>query len=365
MRIGVDCHVLSGKFQGSRTYMSSLYKALLEMRPHHDFVFFGHWEGEKFFGEAHLHADYPSESRWKRLIYQTAPLARRYRLDALHCNYISPLMLPTSSILTVHDLLFETHPQFFDRLDMIRNRLLIRHSARSARQIHTVSEFSRQALIEIYRIPGERIFVVPDGVDLERFSPQRKDAAADTIFEKYRIRDYILSVGRLEPRKNHVNLLRAYAHLKSEQGEVGPLVIVGQKDFGYMELFETISKLDLQQDVRILESVDDENLPDMYRAARLFVYPSYAEGFGIPPLEAMASGIPVVASHAPAIREVTGNACLHVEPASVEDIAQAMHAVISDRSLADTLSMKGRMQAEKWTWEKAAEKYLDAVGTME
>ncbi|HQT27254.1 MAG TPA: glycosyltransferase family 1 protein [Burkholderiales bacterium] len=365
MRIGVDCHVLSGKFQGSRTYMANLYQAVLDLRPTHDFIFFGHWREGKFFGEGHDHVDYPSESRWKRLTYQTAPLARRYRLEALHCNYISPLLLPAKSVLTVHDLLFETHPQFFDRSQLLRNKFLIRRSARKAGQIHTVSEFSRQALIDIYRLPEESVFVVPDGVDLKKFSPGDKRSAAARVFEKYRIRDYVLSVGRLEPRKNHVNLLRAYALLKSRKEEVGPLVFVGQKDFGFHELFEMISKLGLDKDVRILERVDDAVLPDVYRAARIFVYPSYAEGFGIPPLEAMACEIPVVASCASAIREVTGDACLHVNPASSEDIAQAMHAIISDQSLADELSRKGGKQAKMWTWGKAAEKYLNAVAMME
>lgn len=361
MRIGVDCHVLSGMFQGSRTYMANLYRAILDLQPLHDFFFLGHWSNGKFFGENHAHIDYFSDSRWKRLTYQTSPLVRQYRLNALHCNYISPLVLPTKSILTVHDLLFETHPQFFNKSEVIRNRLLIQHSAKKAWQVHTVSEFSRQALIDIYGIPEERVFLVPDGVDIDRFSPQDDQAASDRIYEKYRIRDYILTVGRLEPRKNHVNLLKAYALLKAEKTEMGPLVMVGQKDFGFRGLFDTIDELGLNDDVRILESVGDDLLPDMYRGARMFVYPSFAEGFGIPPLEAMASGTPVVSSNTSAMPEVAGDASLLVDPGSVEDIARAMQEVLSDRCIAESLSASGRSRVERWTWRRSAEKYMDAI----
>lgn len=342
--------------------MANLYRAILDLRSAHDFVFFGHWDEGKFFGEDYLHIDYPSDSRWKRLTYQTAPLVKRHKLDALHCNYISPLVLPTKSILTVHDLLFETHPQFFNKSEVIRNRLLIQHSAKKAWQVHTVSEFSRQALIEIYKIPEDRIFIVPDGVDIERFSRVEGNSAAERICEKYGVRDYVLTVGRLEPRKNHVNLLKAYALLKAEKTEMGPLVMVGQKDFGFRGLFGTIDELGLNDDVRILESVGDDLLPDIYRGARMFVYSSFAEGFGIPPLEAMACGTPVVSSNTSAMPEVAGNACLLVNPDSVEDIVQAMNSVLSNSVLAEKLAAKGRRQAEKWSWKNAAEKYLCAVG---
>ncbi|MBY0579218.1 MAG: glycosyltransferase family 4 protein [Burkholderiales bacterium] len=365
MRIGVDCHVLSGMFQGSRTYISNLYRAIQGLRPAHDFVFLGHWDQGKYFGEDSVHVEYLSESRWKRLTYQTAPLVERYRLDVFHSNYISPLVLPAKPLVTIHDVLFETHPQFFDRSEVIRNKLLIRHSAKRARQIHTVSEYSRRALIDIYKIPEDSVFVVPDGVDLDRFSPRPDCSASDRVFGKYGVRDYILSVGRLEPRKNHVKLLQAYALLKSQEGETGPLVVVGQKDFGFQGLFDTIARLKLQDDVKILESVSDELLPDMYRAARMFVYPSFAEGFGIPPLEAMACAIPVVSSNTSAMPEVAGNACLLVSPDSVEDIAQAMLAVISDPVLAGKLALDGRKQAENWTWKHAAERYLSAVAALE
>lgn len=365
MIIGVDCHVLAGKFQGSRTYLLNLYQAILALHPKHEFVFLGHWAGQKPFGDDPVYADYLSHSRWKRLTYQTAPLAKHLRLDLLHSNYISPLLLPCPSLLTVHDVIYQTHPQYFKATEVIRNKLFIKHSIRTAAQIHTVSEYSRRALIEIYKLPDESVSVVPNGVDLTRFNPRDRNLASAKVNDKFKIQNYILTVGRLEPRKNHIGLLYAYALLKKNKIDVGPLVIVGQKDFRFHELFSVIHKLKLQDNVKILESVTDDLLPDIYRAARLFVYPSFAEGFGIPPLEAMACGTPIVSSNTSAMPEVVGNAGLLINPNSPEEIASSMFTILSSQSLADDLAIKGRNQAEKWSWSNAAQRYLSSLAVLE
>jgi len=357
MKIGVDCHVLKGKYQGSKTYVAGLYNAVLALNPKHNFIFFGSGSN-KYFGEDRVYAEYKSDSRWKRLTYQTAPLVKRYKLDIFHSNYIAPIILTCRSLLTVHDILFETHPQFFTRNEVLRNRLLVKHSVKNATLIHTVSEFSKRALINIYQIPSDRIHIVPNGVDLIRFNPVGHKSAAVRINDLFNIKDYILSVGRLEPRKNHIGLLRAYGIVRQRNRNVGPLVLVGQRDFHYQEIFDEVDNLNLRNSVKILESVNNDLLPIIYQAARLFVYPSFAEGFGVPPLEAMACGVPVVTSNTSALPEVVGDAGFLVNPSDPEDIAEAMLEVLSDQELSNNFAVKGRIQAEGLTWDNAAKSYI-------
>ena len=364
MRIGVDCHVLSGKYQGSRTYLAGLYHAISSLQHEHEFIFFGNWE-KAYFGEQYEYVNYPSNSRWKRLTYQAARLAKRSKLNVLHCNYISPMYLSCKSLVTIHDVLYESHPQFFPTIDIVRNKLLIKYSSKNAAQIHTVSEFSRQELINIYKLPEENIHVVPNGVDLGRFSCGDRVAACENVEKNLNIRNYILTVGRLEPRKNHIGLVYAYALLKEKNINIGPLVIVGQRDYRYTEIFHVIHKLRLHDSVMIIESIDDDLLPDVYRASELFVYPSFAEGFGIPPLEAMACGIPVISSNTTAMAEVIGNAGLLIDPNYPEEIAEAMSALITSKVMAADLVMKGLSHAKKWSWSLAAHQYLKAVDLLE
>jgi len=364
MKIGVDAHVLSGKFQGSRTYLANLYKAVLSRDTNNEYFFFGHWNGSSPLGTDVNYVEYPSHSRLKRLLYQTPPLVRKYGVELFHSTYISPMYLPCKSLLTVHDILFETHPQFFKRSEVVRNKFLVRRSVRHAAQIHTVSEYSRQSLSALYRIPEQRIKVVSNGVDQNIYSPKDKDAAIERVAKQFNVRDYILCVGRLEPRKNHVGLIKAYARLKHGNIKVGPLVIVGQRDFSYSTIFDMLRERGLEDSVLVLESVSDQLLPDLYRAARVFVYPSFAEGFGIPPLEAMACGTPVVTSNTTALSEVVGSGGLAVNPHKHEEIAAAISAILVDPALSSRLVTEGLKQAQKWSWDNAARNYLDAINSL-
>jgi len=364
MRIGVDCHVLAGKYQGSRTYLSNLYREVLKLDGTNEYLFFGHWNGSSPFGSTVRYVEYRSVSRWKRLTYQTRPLARQHEVALFHSTYIAPLMIPCNSLLTVHDILFKTHPLFFKKSLVMRNRLLVRHSAKRAKQVHTISEYTRRALVEKYRLSPDIVEVVPVGVDLERFHRRNPEAGSEHIEKQFGVKEYILTVGRLEPRKNHVGLIRAYSIVKERYKDVGPLVIAGQKDFGFDGIFKIRRHLGLEDSVKVLTTVDDNQLCDLYRAACMFVYPSFAEGFGIPPLEAMACGIPVVTSNVTAIPEVVGDAALLVDPSNVEEIAHAMYQVLTDSILAADLSHKGRKQAEKWSWTNSAQRYLNAVAKL-
>lgn len=365
MRIGVDAHVLSGKFQGSRTYLLNLYRHVLRNQQQNEYIFFGHWDEELPYGEDVRYVPFKSGSRIRRLTFETHPLLVANNIHWYHTTYISPLRVPCRTVVTIHDILFETHPQYFTKQEVWRNRWFVRRSAHKAEQIHTVSEYSKQALIRLYGVPEHKIHIVPNGVDLHKFTSEGKAESIRRIRELYGVENYLLMVGRIEPRKNHITLLKAYKKLQDMAVSAGPLVIVGRPDFQSKPFFDAIEELGLQNSVHVIESVGDEELPHMYRGAKLFVYPSYAEGFGIPIIEAMACGVPVVTSNTTAMPEVVGNAGLLADPHSPELLALAMFDMLANDRLREEFSVKGVIQAQKWTWDRAADAYLEAIQTLD
>ncbi|QYR20625.1 glycosyltransferase family 4 protein [Paenibacillus sp. sptzw28] len=361
MRLGVDVHVLAGKFQGSRTYLLNLYRELVARKSNEKYYFFGHWASDYPYGEDVEYVNFKSASKWKRLTYETNPLLKEFQIDLYHTTYITPLKVSCDTIVTIHDVLFETHPEYFTRQEVIRNKILVRRSAHQAKQIHTVSKYSKDQLVRLYGVPEEKIRIVPNGVDLSKFTIDDKDYSRHLIQDKYGIKDFILTVGRIEPRKNHIQLLKAYKRLKERMNDVGTLVIIGKPDFGFKEFFNKINELGLQNCVKIIDSIDDEYLPHVYRAARLFVYPTFAEGFGIPPLEAMATGVPVITSNTTAIPEIVGNAGLLISPDSEEQIADQMENVLNNPELELKMQQLGLLQSKKWSWSRAADSYIEAI----
>jgi glycosyltransferase involved in cell wall biosynthesis len=292
-------------------------------------------------------------------------MAKADRLDLYHTTYIAPLMLPCRSLVTVHDVLFETVPEFFTTSFVWRSRLLVRHSVRHAAQVHTISKYSKDLIASQYSVPKSNIRLVPAGIDLQRFYPHDKKSARKIARTEYGVSDFILTVGRLEPRKNHVGLLEAYAMVRRVHPHIGPLVVVGQKDFGYDLFFKRMAELGLADNVLVLSGIPDAMLPLLYRAARILVYPSFAEGFGIPVLEAMASGTPVVVSNTTAMPEIVGDSGLLIDPKDPIGIADAMIRLLDDHRLAESCSERGYQQAQPWTWEHAAACYLQSISGLE
>lgn len=361
IRIGIDFHIWDGKFQGSRSYVLGLYKAAIRMAPDIDFVFFlrdteslkaAHPE----FGLAHVElVSVRKTSAWKRYAYQLTWLRIRHRLDVMHTQYRVPFLSADRTLCTIHDILFESHPEHFHRLFVMHSRLSIRHAAKAAGAVLTVSEFSRSEIMGRYGVDGRRIGVTRNGVDLVRFCPG--DADAGTL-SRYDLTPggYILSVGRLEPRKNYARLIRAWGCL----GEDAPdLVLVGQKDFMFTAIFDALRDAPRRERIHILERVDDKDLVHLMRGALIFAFPTLAEGFGMPVLEAMACGTPVLTSDVTALPEVTGDAAVLVDPTCVDAITQGLAGMLNDPDHLRLLASRGLERAGQWTWIGAAQVLIE------
>ena len=239
-------------------------------------------------------------------------------------------------------------------------KLTVRRTAKKASRIATVSEYSRQDLLNIYKLPPEKVVVTYNGVE-SHFTP-RPDLPNESqeIRSRYGIsRDFLLAVGSLQPRKNLIRLIRAYAKLRGERADFAPqLVIVGRRLWLTHEIFDEVKRSRWAGDVILTGYVADEDLPALYRAARAFVYPSLFEGFGLPPLEAMACGTPVVTSGVSSLPEITGDAALLIDPNNEQSLASAMVEIVSDDLLRAELREKGIARAKRFTWRDAAEKTL-------
>jgi len=284
-------------------------------------------------------------------------------LDIFHSpDFVLPPVARAAKILTIHDLSFLRVPECADpRLRWYLGEAVPR-SVRRADFLLADSESTRQDLIELLDVPPERAQVIYGGVD-PVFAPVEGDAALRAVREKYaRGRPFILAVGTLEPRKNFPTLIRAFAQAREEAPLPHVLLIVGKKGWVYEPIFATVEELRLQEHVLFPGFVPDAELPALYSAADLLAMPSFYEGFGLPILEAMACGTPVVAAGVSSLPEVVGDAGLLVDPHDQESVAEAILRLVGDDGLRARLREAGFAQARKFTWDKAARELLAVYG---
>jgi glycosyltransferase involved in cell wall biosynthesis len=274
--------------------------------------------------------------------------------DLFHSpDFTLPPVMRRPTVLTVHDLAFFRVPEFaYPTLRVYLQRVVPR-SVRRATHVIAVSEATRRDVIEVLGIRPERVSVVHEGVSRRFHPPSDLDAARRTALRLGIAGPYILSVGTLEPRKNYVRLIEAFAGLR-RAGIEHTLVLAGRPGWLNEPIFSAIDSLGLREHVRVVEPTDAD-LPALYGAADLFVYASLYEGFGIPPLEALACGTPTVSSNAASLPEVVGSAALLVAPEDVDGLRSAMLRVLDDPGLQAELRARGPEQSGQFTWERAAE----------
>jgi len=296
-------------------------------------------------------------------------------VDIFHStDFVLPPVRQARTILTVHDLTFMRLPECAEAgLRAYLNKVVPR-SIERADLVLADSHSTKNDLIELLGVSPDKIEVVYAGVE-RRFRPMEGEIALQRVRKRYGLDfRFILSLGTLEPRKNFTGLIEAYALMRGSRadfhtcqgmGDRGlKLVIAGGKGWLYDGVFARVEELGLENEVIFPGFVADEDLPALYNLAELFVFPSLYEGFGLPPLEAMACGTPVVISDRPSLPEVVGEAGLMVEATDGQELARAMEQVLTDENLRREMREKGLKQAEKFTWEAAAGKLLDVYGRL-
>jgi glycosyltransferase involved in cell wall biosynthesis len=294
---------------------------------------------------------------------------RRLGCDLVHIpNLFSvPRLLPCPYVMTVHDLL-QHMSRTREQSGFLRSChfQMTKRALAGAARIFAVSNFTRNEIEKLFEIPGDRIDVVYNAID-ERFLHGHASAAdRDLIARRYQVTyPFLLYAGKISPHKNVVRMIEAFSALKTEleRDQAYPdlkLIIIGDDLSGNPDLRRTVVRSGVQHDVRFLGFVPIEVLRIFYDEAKIFVFPSLYEGFGLPPLEAMAHGTPVVTSNVSSLPEVVGNAAVLVNPENVFEIMRALHRTLTDQALRDRMKDRGYQQTAKFSWEKSVRRILEA-----
>ena len=282
---------------------------------------------------------------------------RREGVDLYHApHYVLPPLTQCKSIVTIHDVIHLLFPQYLpNRLAHLYARASLWAAARRADRILTVSETSKHDILWRFKIPAEKVTVIYNAID-ERFNVEPSDEQVQRVRERYQLDEqFILYVGNIKPHKNLERLIDAFDRLRASGFPHVRLLIIGDEISKYPALRRAVHVHKLHKEVRFLGFVPIETLAVLYRLADVFVFPSLYEGFGLPPLEAMASGAPVVTSNVSSLPEVVGDAALLVDPYDSESIADGMRQLLTDDDLRATLRARGFARAKQYSWQQSIE----------
>lgn len=354
-RIGINAHLLAAEPGYRRAGIHQyIYQVLRHLPPQYEYVVFTQYR-ERLGGPTLrvVPSRWPTQRRLVRILWEQAAwplLARQQQVDLLHSMaFVLPAMLPAPAVVTVYDLSFMYYPHSFPRLQQWYLRWQTAQACRRARRIIVISQASGQDVQRFFGVPPQHIDVITPGVD-EMYAPPAPQAVAAFRQRRQLPPRFVLHVGTLQPRKNIPLLLEAFARLPLPQVH---LVLVGGKGWLYEEIFARVMALGLQERVHFAGYVPDEELPLWYGAAELLALPSLYEGFGLPLVEAMACGCPVLAANVSSLPQAAGEAGLRLPPDDAEAWAEGMTAVLQDAALRATMVAKGLVQARQFSWERA------------
>ncbi len=362
MRIGIDVTALPSQFFGAGNYIVNLTQTLIHTDSANDYLIFSKaQQAELFAGRGYAQvvcARLPT--RWYRIVWEQTLfplLIRRYRLDVVHSpHYTMPMLKACAQVVTFHDMTFFLHPEAHLAYKRVFFRTMIPVSARRADALIAISHSTRADILRRFPIAPTQVFTIPYGVP-SFFHPMPAPARSP-ILDKYGLpREFVLYVGNLEPRKNLPMLLRAYAECV-RRGASQALVLVGSRGWMDDEIFATFRELNLGHRVFLPGYIPQADLPALYSAASVFVYASRYEGFGLPVLEAMACGAPVITSNISSMPEVVGDAGVLVNPDDQAELADALMHVLGDPGLRARLCHDGLERARLFSWERAAQQTL-------
>ena len=370
MRIGIDCRTILNPHSGERAgvghYVDGLVSALIDRYPDAEFVLYFDYRVRDISGFARKNVKvkhFPFSQYGKYLSFGyshmliTAYLLKE-GLDILHVPAGSiPFTYPKKVVYTVHDLAIFKHPEWFPSSFISRN-VLVPQTIRKADAIIAVSASTAHDLKQLFNVPSKKVSIIHHGFDVHKIPLKRR---ANETIEKYKLpKRYVLFVGTIEPRKNVEGLMRAFVALQEKNPALADvaLVLAGQEGYHSEQVMQTLMALKTKRSIRYIGYVTHNEKVELLRHAAAFVFPSFYEGFGLPILEAMALGVPVVTSKTTSMPEIAERAALFIDPTNVADITRGLREVLTKPDVAKRLHEAGPKQAAKFSWQRCAEETM-------
>ena len=380
MKVGIEGTPLFGNLTGVGQNTKRLLEAAAKNSQHTDFEIIRQWWFFRKFAPPLPAGDHLSYRLVKWVppifyyqLYKRTGWAPKYdwltfrKYNAMiFFNFVAfPVRKNTPVLLVIYDLSYALHPQYSSPKNVAYLNKFVPRSIKSATRIITISENSKKEIVDYYHVPEDKVTIINPAVDHSVFKPQSKSAVA-AVAKKYRLnKPYILSVCTLEPRKNLIGVLNAFAQLPEDIKQKYSLVLVGGKGWLDGEIEERFNELSKKYSLIKTGYVPDADLPALYSGAALFVYPALYEGFGMPPLEAMACGVPVITSDNSSLPEVVGDAAIKIKAEDTPRLAKEIDNVLTNKSLAADMVKKGLVQSEKFSWDDSAKKLLEVLENLQ
>lgn len=356
-RILIDAHMVGENEAGNETYIVNLIRGLQQLDDDAQYIIAtAHPDAleQKISMGGRFQPERVSSSPYRRLLIDLPRAMRRRQTDLLHITYMAPPWPGLRYVATIHDVIFKRHPEWFSLRDRLVLGAGIAQSVRRARAILTLSEHSRQDIHVIYGAPLDKIHAIHLAPDEIFSAPPTPDEIEQLKRARGLSAPYVLAVGSLQPRKNLVRLVRAFAAAKKRRPSTHKLMLVGKPAWPKSELETAIRTSGAASDIVFTGYVPDAELVRLYYGAEFFVYPSLYEGFGLPIVEAMACGVPVIASRSSSMPEITGDAALLIDPWQEDDLSAAIDRLRFDEALRHKLADQGRVRARLFSWKKTA-----------
>jgi glycosyltransferase involved in cell wall biosynthesis len=359
MRFSVDAHAIGQHLTGNETYIKNLLNCFEVLDREADFV--------AYISREEAIAEVPERFQkrrvavnpYVRLGYDLPRRVAEDRPSLLHVQYTAPLTCSAPIVVSVHDVSFLEHPEYFTSFRAMQLRLTVRRTVRSASRVLTPSEFSKKRILDAYQLSDDKVVVMPNGVS-SVFHPVPREAAQRSLRTSLPQAPFILTVGDLQPRKNQLGLIHAFEDLIGAHPQLPHhLLIVGKETWHAATVRAAARKSQVADRIHFTGFVEDEELRRLYGACDLMVYPSFYEGFGLPILEAMACGRAVACSNTSAMPEVADSAALLFDPCSQRELVFAMRDLLLNPELRQRMERLGVQRAAMFSWIHSAAKTLD------